>query len=710
MLKKKKLENVSPYFKINETRIIYHETVTKISRDNKQKIRILIVSNIGIYLIKDFKNAVKPGMFINFIDLKFIFAKKKICCLGSSKNQIRFKSDNLDYIAFLIYHVRVSLFMSNILHIDYEYEYSDGFNETDVIESLNFKCTFADRFLASCNIFCIDSNKIFIGNNLNVINGKFVIHKGIVDENILQPLVFAFAFESSLRTLVLKELDVIDILTISPSLFSESSFISKVKFIKCTFSGDPDFLDSKFHFGVAGISFEDCDICSNNFLNFIEFLAMHSSPIAEISFVNCQCRTDSVSTITQLILFNDVFHKLKKIKFSDIHDCPNLLQSLQCILFSSWALDKDCLYYIVVNNCDIDIADMIDILNQNQSISCLKFSNLKLGRSFTASTISSLETLVLKNCEIDKSITPEFIEMLKCSMIQNLELNSLTTDMDVFLSKLSHVQIKKLTYFSFDNNVLDAKQQMDLINFLDSNLTIKKLGISCVFDMSLSSISIIKLTAVLKKLELVQLSIRGDGTLRMAIGPLMEEILAHFKKTNTLRSLDVTDQRIGLNCMHILSSLACSSLVEIYFDNCYVPTLEALIYFCNKCYTSQHLKFSKWPYNEMERLSRNIPSYSDKDALLKLANDTKDLFDQKFDPNLKVNKCLCETNTKKAIDELVNYDDGNAILGTIDVSEFFPNIFSHDPFEEISPGLSNEEDNMFLLKVEQILYDRFHKF
>ena len=166
MINKKKLENVSPYFRLNETNIIYYESVIKISRDNKQKTRLLVVSNIGIYLIKDTKNAVKPRMFINFIDLKFIFAKKGVCCLSGSKNQIRFKSDNVDHIAFLIHYVRQSLFMSNILPVVYEYEYSGDFNTTDVVKSLNIECTLVDRFLVSCNQLSIDPSKFLLGTIL----------------------------------------------------------------------------------------------------------------------------------------------------------------------------------------------------------------------------------------------------------------------------------------------------------------------------------------------------------------------------------------------------------------------------------------------------------------------------------------------------------------------------------------------------------------
>ena len=613
--------SLSNEYKNGITQVYYSNFVSYVKTTNEVVDRYLVIMTNGIYLIE------KGGFCLTQIRIQIPFyalvslsITGNMCSISSSTQQIRIKSDELNKIVCIVYYIREKQFPSYLypiaLNVPKDYDMNTKLGKS-IYKTKNI---FADRMTSIALYFGMDVNK----EDIEMYNGipplpfhQFIINQSVLSSKLQKPLIRSLAFEQQLHTLVFQDCKLSHVLKQCKTIFTYNKCLSTLVFDKCDFTQSSQalsllFPDQNQKLFAYKLVFKNCDLKTQDFMNFFEALPSKIKKITTLSFDHSEMNSKSLDTVIQSILFNEVFHSLNTLELISIGQIQDLEYQIGTLATCSWALTSKCIQKISASGFDFDSSRMLmTILNFDIGLSEIHLSNnnfyTRIPMNLPPKSACFLD---LSSCDIKIQAISSLIEAFanKVINIYGLDLSSLRVSQPEKIQMLALMSSDVVVWphletFYFDNNRIGPEETILLSKFIKHQPSLKRISLNCSVDITKTSSALEDLFEAILEKPIEELYLRGDHTMDFSFGKLIVPFLqALFEKhSSTLITLDVSNQRFGKEGLDALVQMTQSQILEeLRFDGFSSPSYSDLSQFCNILLDSQ-LKYASWPEEEFQK-------------------------------------------------------------------------------------------------------------
>lgn len=616
-----------PLFSLSTTQVLWHGHVKKVNTHGSLQKRIFVVTNIGLFLLEQrtFPRTLIVSRFISYPDIKTIKLDQTQAYFIGDVSKMILRSPLYINFTNIVYTVQTRLF-GNDINVEIDKDLSDKFSMMDFVYQT--KSMFLDRFMAGVADITQMSklnnlDAIYeITDSLSKIHASITLNCDVVSSNYMKPLVNAVSLDSRIIHLILRNVNICTFFNDLSHILQKNKVITKITFDNVSFVEDKNTFGEalKGGFGkfIQEIVFINCDLLNDEFIEFINAMKDQAFEIYSISFIKCILSAKSLETIFQVITGSNTFSGLKIFRFEHIQ-YGNLKLEDHLDKFIQSPLSKTIKKVFLID-LGINLSTFLPKLMQIEPI----ITKLNLSQNdFTAplntqiSSFYELESLILTGCKFTPETFSSLLSSLSLAQFSPARIvfdNIIagTKDLMPYYECLSNKRLSNVSYFSWQKNEMRPEEVSKLCCFLTNNPNIIELDISYSIAVEKLDESIQYLHDYILQSSLETLCIRGGG--QTVYGKHLYPILEALGNIKTIKSLDVTGQKILERGFDYLYGIVISGLEEIYFDDSGLTSADALLQLCQDIMES-NVCSSRWPELDERNIIQSTP--------INLRNDVK---------------------------------------------------------------------------------------
>lgn len=407
----------------------------------------------------------------------------------------------------------------------------------------------------------------------------------------------------------------------------DSTFPTTIRMFNTNFDPFDEFSNS-FDFNSPFENAEFEHKITKGFQRLIKKLTeMEELTLKSLSFVNSEMGIDDIQTLADFIEAKSI----KSISFE------NAMKDRALTKFYETFFNPGVMAQLLLLRLEkipkIDLSLLLPKLSKIQVLS-LQHNKLNLREVFEKLSQNPLPCLRYLDLSSNKAIEPPFPgPVFLPPQLEFLEANVIKWSDGCFLNFLQYF-ITRENSFPFKLNVLKAKASeaewtavgnflgnckkssitglgwgynlinSQIISFFEKCSYLKSLDLSRCFTSENCILLADFCKAIQDLLHLEILTMRGDE--HHNFGPVNIQNLKNLRRLPSLRTLDVTNQRIGDAGVKLIGDIArkSTSLTTICVDGSMMTTSDSFYYLLNQCAETGRKIFIDWPYEDLEQLSK----------------------------------------------------------------------------------------------------------
>lgn len=448
--------------------------------------------------------------------------------------------------------------------------------------------------------------------------GTLCIDNNFYSGNAAEAIAHAIAWDTDIKTLVLKGYAEEKVGKVIEKIFAESFSISNICIENYTNPTEQSMsLVAREETQISAVIFSNCH--PTVVVRFFRGLTKFNGRVKAISLTNCMLAISDWSEILIAIQKFPCFMKLQTF----VVDSPKLDQFPVRLLCQTITKNRS-LTNIQFSRAQDDLSDLVNTLFTD----ALTFLHLFMDRG---KLIKPLKVQVAPNLTYvnfsNNQISPEFFKsfMLSLSARKNacpimLELSNLVnTDLELLFSALSDVQTAPIINdLTIDGNILTPKAVPHFMKFLSTQKPILQY---LSMAGSLTEVIGVVLPAIAQMMRegvLTGIDITANKEVKSGTDYLL--FLNNVALLPTVRSIIINNAQIGDQGIQILINMAKNNpkLEEIECDNIGISNVDKFAKFYNDLGQIETLRYLAFPRKEQNRLNINKDNLTPtvKEALL----------------------------------------------------------------------------------------------
>jgi hypothetical protein len=505
----------------------------------------------------------------------------------------------------------------------------------------------ADRFLSLCaGLPRVIPERIgAIADSLSLATSSFTIGKDHISSPFIQPLVLAIAYGREIRHLELADLTVSGFLPWLPALVQANSTIRRVTFSRCAFNGSlQTFVNvwaAKTAFAANKFVFRDCTVAETDFATFLRGFERYPADLHSFSVDNCNLSVEQLTALYGLFPRCPCFRTLAKLAICGVPCVSAHVPLIAAFLGSPFVTEHKHLAKLVLalNGFSAPL-QLTEFLRRDTRISTLNLS----GNVFPSSVVvdfrnfRQLQLLSLGGCTFSSNSLLAFLQAVSAASPSppGLILDGLRLPAGEWVtvySGLPDLTLPQLHLFSWSRNRMGAVALTRFLEFVKKQPQLENLALSDAIDPAEAGRCCDALAGLATggRLERLELAAAADP-----LGAGLHGLLAAFRGSGTLRSLDVTGQALGDAGLALLADLAQGGVRVLRFDGNKPSSHEALVALAARL-TASALEVCEWPERDASECLAAVPPGPRRQAV-RAVTAAKEKFALKFGGSAAITK------------------------------------------------------------------------
>jgi len=610
-----------PLFKVSANRVFWYDQVQKLNTHGSLQTRYMAIATPGVFLFdkKTFPKSLVLSRVIPFSELILLRVDATSVQFFAPKVTMIIQHPKHVEIAAIVFSIKQALFEEKPRPPKFDIDQSIiGLFESSafVFESKNL---IGDRFLSLC--LSIPSTSI-VPDQVNDIleqcqqsDHSAHFNPEILSSPLIVPYATAVAYDKEINTIRLRKVSFVSFYQCFVTMLQHNSSIQKVDFQNVSFVGTPIFsnCDKKILFAANEFRFEDCELSSPDFLNFLEFFSQYSNPVVILQFIRCGFSEITLNSVFQNVLTSQCFLSLADLSFSEVKLSNQFELNLMRLFGSSFMLEQKHLKLLTARSCGLHIDTLFQhVFTFDNCLKVLCLSGNTINNSsdlITLKDFQQVEELDLSDCYFIGSSLVTILQSIACAKNSpsRLVLDCLKVDEAGWFelySGIGSLVIPHLNTISWKRNLMKANQVKAFGQFLANQVELIDIRLSHSISSIDSDQSVQYLTSALEKLPIERLVLCGSNVGSTVINII--PILGVLSKTRTIKSLDISGQTLRSEGFSILTDMITSgSIEELRFEGSNPTSLDELMDFLERI-SNSNLKASSWPEQDIRALMLKV--------------------------------------------------------------------------------------------------------